>query len=723
MSADEPSENDERYAIQVPSAAAPGMQRVLKDGDTFAVFDDHGDIPVHASALHGIYHDGTRHLCASRLLLQGEPLLLLGSAVRDDDVLLVVDLTNPDHSREGRTIIPHGALHVMRSKFLIEGRCYEQLAVTNFRDTPLDVEIAIAYEADFSDLFEVRGMRRERRGHTTAPVLADARLGLGYRGLDDKERWTWLDFEPTPSRLGRRRAAWDLQLAPKETRTLTVVVSCSEDGEAPPPEPYREAYARGVQCIADYEKRVSTIRSSSFEFNDWVGRARSDLRMMITHTKHGPYPYAGVPWFSAPFGRDGIITALQSMWMHPELARGVLEFLAVHQATALDPMVDAEPGKILHEMRSGEMATLREIPFGRYYGSVDSTPLFLMLIADYVRATGDYVFATRLWPHAMRALTWIDEYGDLDGDGFVEYGRRSPDGLVQQGWKDSHDSVFHADGRAAPGPIALCEVQGYVYAAKHGMAAVAAAIGEVAHADRLAREAEALRQRFEEAFWCEELGTYALALDGEKQPCRVRSSNAGHCLLTGIVAEERARIIADRLLADDMFSGWGIRTISAREQRYNPLSYHNGSVWPHDNALIVAGLARYGHKQHALRVFESMFDASQWFDLNRMPELFCGFGRRRGEGPTAYPGACPAQAWSATGVFYMLQGLLGLNVDALARRISFVRPVLPESVTTMRLEHIRVGPHRVSVELHRYPDDVGLNVVERDGPVEVVTIK
>jgi glycogen debranching enzyme len=374
-------------------------------------------------------------------------------------------------------------------------------------------------------------------------------------------------------------------------------------------------------------------------------------------------------------------------------------------------------------MRSGEMAAMREIPFGCYSGSVDSTALFLVLLAEYYRVTGDRELVTQLWPNVERALEWIDRYGDLDGDGFVEYGRRSRDGLVQQGWKDSHDSVFHADGRPARGPIALAEVQGYVYAAKRGIAEIAAMLGDVSRADRLAREAEALRQRFEEAFWCEDLGTYALALDGEKQPCRVRSSNPGHCLATGIVSPQRAKILADRLLDDDMFSGWGIRTLSASEQRYNPLSYHNGSVWPHDNALIVAGLARYGFKNHALRVFEGMFDASQSVDLNRLPELFCGFVRRRGEGPTAYPGACTAQAWSATAVFYMLQALLGLTIDGRARRVCFMRPVLPHFVGTLRIDHIRVGPHRVSVELHRYPDDVGLSVVERDGPVEVVSIK
>lgn len=723
MIEEDPSDSEERYVIQVPAATVPGMQRVLKAGDTFAVFDEHGDIPAHGVALHGIYHAGTRFLCGLRLLVDGYPLLLLGSAVREDDVLLVVELTNADHRTE-TGVIAHGSLHILRMKFLEEGRCQERIEITNFSAEPVRAQLAIAYEADFRDLFEVRGTPRERRGRMIGPLVGDDHVRLGYHGLDDTTRVTWIELSPPPTRVTPRRAMYDLRLEPKEQRVLHVVVSCREGtAERTPVPAFERAYDEALQHIADYEACVSRIRSSSPDFDAWVGRARSDLRMMTTDTDTGPYPYAGVPWFSTPFGRDGIITALHSLWIHPELARGVLSFLAAHQATDLDASIDAEPGKILHEMRSGEMAALREIPFGRYYGSVDSTPLFLMLAAEYFRTTDDRVLLERLWPNVVRALEWIDRWGDRDGDGFIEYGRRSPTGLAQQGWKDSHDSVFHADGEPALGSIALAEAQAYVYAAKVGIANVAAALGETTLAARLRTEAKVLRDRFEQAFWCERIGTYALALDGEKRPCEVRTSNAGHCLSAGIALPERGRSVADQLLGEDMFSGWGIRTLSSAERRYNPLSYHNGSVWPHDNALIAAGLARYGLKHHALSVFEGMFEASRWFDMHRLPELFCGLPRRRGEGPTAYPAACTAQAWSATGVFYMLQALLGLDIDAQACRLSFVRPVLPQFVGRLRIEHIRVGPHRVSVELHRYTDDVGLRVVERDGPVELITIK
>ncbi len=709
------------FYIQATESIQQRWPRTLKQGDTFGLFDMLGDCVAPGLTPGGIFHNDTRYLSGVQMLIDGQRPLLLSSAVENDNVVLTVDLSNPDIYQGSTIVLPREILHIRRSKFLWQGTCHERIAIHNFDARPQKCWLTVNFAADFADLFEIRGMQRAARGDTSSAVIGGAKTIFRYMGLDKVERRSEIAFDPPPRQLSKNQALYALELKPDEQFALVMTVCCTDSREPRPPafdifsEPYRAA-RRGAARAASLG---GSVTSSNELANRMLQRAGADLSMLVTDTPQGPYPYAGTPWFSTPFGRDGIITAMQVLWLDPALAKGVLRYLAHHQATRIDEAADAEPGKILHETRACEMAVLGEVPFGHYYGSVDSTPLFVWLAARYFERTGDEATIRDLWPNIEAALNWIDKYGDQDGDGFVEYYRVSADGLTNQGWKDSADSIMHADGTLAAGPIALCEVQAYVYAAKQGAATLAAAIGEQARADELTLAAEKLRAQFEAKFWLEELGTYAIALDGAKQPCKVRSSNAGQVLACGIAAPERAQAVAATLMTPEMFSGWGVRTLAADAPRFNPMSYHNGSVWPHDNALIALGLAHYGLKRGASAIFEGLFDAATHMEMMRFPELFCGFPRRRGTAPVLYPVACAPQAWASVVPFALLQACLGLDLCFAKREIRFHNPQLPKFLEEIRINDVELAGASVNLRLRRRGANTEVAIVSQRGDVAI----
>jgi glycogen debranching enzyme len=706
----------------IPATGAPSRPRLtLKHNDTFAVFDSHGDIGATAGSPDGLFDRDTRFLSHLELLTNGTAPLLLGSAIRDDNLSYYIDLTNPDVYENGQIVLFKDTVHIARTIFLSDGSLRERIALSNHGAQTVQLTLSLAFAGDFADIFEVRGIRRKQRGQAWTRVTSAGSVVLSYRGLDGALRETTLSFEPAPTMQVESAATYVLQLAPGARRTIFVTVSSRG-----PLTRSTQSFFQGLAALhrerRSQTRSIAAIETSNAVLNEILCRSMADLCMLVTATPDGPYPYAGIPWYSTSFGRDGLITALEMLWVDPAVAAGVLRRLARYQATGDDMRRDASPGKILHEMRGGEMAALGEIPFGLYYGSVDATPLFVMLAGLYVQRTGDLAILRELWPAIERALAWIDEKGDVDGDGFIEYARATETGLANQGWKDSHDAVFHTDGELAEGPIALVEVQGYVYAAKRLAAACARTLGLGERADALLRQAEALRVRFEEAFWCEEIGSYVLALDGRKRPCRVRTSNAGHVLMTGIASPDRAHRIADGLMHTRFYSGWGVRTVASGEARYNPMSYHNGSIWPHDNAMIALGLARYGRKGGIKHMFDGLVRATTYMPHRRIPELYCGFRRRPGRGPTLYPAACSPQAWAAAAPLAMLQAMLGLQFDHEARRVLLINPTLPASADRITIRNLGLADARVDFALCQDGDAVSVQVLRTTGEVQISMI-
>jgi len=686
-------------------AHEPGNNRglarfTLKDGNAFLLADSLGDIEAPDS---GLFWDDTRMLSRLELQVADSHPSLLGAAISQDNVRFTAHLTNRPLPAPGEHSIPRGVIHLERTRFLWSGQLYERLKITNFSSRDAQLPIAVRFGADFADIFEVQGHVRKRRGETLAPEIGVAAVRLAYRGLD-RLRAVEIRFSVAPLSLTGEEAQLCIGVQRGRSAELFLEIG-AESSARPSAQRFEEALQAACASMQARVKVGAVIETSGRLFDQWLAQSRSDLALLTTELPTGPYPYAGIPWFATPFGRDAIITALQTLWLEPQLAAGVLRFLASTQAHEVNAFRDSEPGKIMHEMRRGEMAALQEVPFGQYYGGVDTTPLFIMLAGAYESTTGDAALIDQLWPNLLAATAWIEYRMEHSASGFMDYARASSTGLVNQAWKDSSDSIFHADGRIPPPPIAVVEVQGYAYAAFRAMSRLAALREDKERSLAWAARARGLRSEIERRFWVPEFNFYALAIDGEGQACCVHASNAGHLLYCGVPSPERGALVASALLGERFASGWGIRTLAQGEARYNPMSYHNGTVWPHDTALCAAGIARYLGRDAVVDVLSQMFEAATQFAM-RLPELYCGFAREPGQGPTPYPVACVPQAWACGSVFMLLQACLGLQVDGPRKEVRIEQPLLPIGIEAIHLTDVAVGEARIDLKFERVQQQV-----------------
>ena len=707
-----------------------GSAQVLKHRDLFLLSDAFGDIHPDSRGL-GLYDGDTRVLSCSVLRIAGERPVVLhsdpGGSWRGTVIATNAELRKDPGDKMGEHgPIARQTISIGRER-TVSDAYRERLEIQNHGAIAFDLDVRLDLDMDAADIFEVRGYARPSRGELL-PVGIDLDGGLtfGYAGLDGVTVRTHIAFDPAPAldasddpAAPAVTASWSGLLAPGACRVVTWEVRVSRDpftGSEPDatggdPSAIHAAWRAGTVAIETDHEVVNQV----------LRRSVDDLCLLRSTTQDGDeFIAAGVPWFATLFGRDSLVTSIQTVAFAPRLAVETLEILAKHQATDLDPWRDAEPGKILHEFRTGEMTRTGELPFSPYYGSIDSTPLWLILLGETHDWTGDDALVDRLWPNVLAALAWIDDWGDRDGDGFVEYERRAPTGLLNQGWKDSGDAIRWADGRQATAPIALAEVQGYVFDAKRRIARLARARGEFDLADRLESQASHLKRRFAQAFTLPS-GYLAMALDAEKRPVDTVGSNAGHCLWSGIVeAGSAAAAVVETLGSPALSSGWGVRTLASDQPGYNPIGYHTGTVWPHDTAIAAAGARRYGFDAVGGRLSGDLLAAAHHFPAYRLPELFCGFDRVSTGAPVAYPVACSPQAWAAGAPLMLIRTMLGLHADASLGQLTLEKPDLPKDITKVVVKGLRVGDATCDLLLHRWRGLTSAEVLRKDGPLEVI---
>jgi glycogen debranching enzyme len=696
-------------------------------GTTFFAATRGGDLIPPGAPQVGLFCDDTRFLSHLELRVNGQKPIILSSTTMGADMARV-ELTVRGGSARGDNLdLPVNTVYIHREQFLDRDRLFDVLDIHNFHEVGVILDIELLFAADFMDIFQVRGLLRGKSGHYFRPQVGDSTVRFLYEGMDKRSRATEVTFTPQPQVLEGQRAQWKLQLPPNAGNriTTTMTVDVSANANAPGTEPQQampsryetlgEAHRSSATRYRNWAENCTRLRSDNQIFDAMLETSAEDFYSLRMQEDSGVAVAAGVPWFAALFGRDSLLSSYETLLLDPELARGTLRVLATYQGQASNDERDEDPGKILHERRSGEMTATHEVAFGRSYGSVDSTPLFLILAHEYFRWTGDHALLHELQGALVSATNWILQYGDLDGDGLIEYCRRNPKGLFNQGWKDSGDANRHSDGRIAQPPIALVEVQGYAVRALLGASELLGLLNEHALGVQAKERSSELRRLIEKRFWLEDRGYYTMALDRDKAPLRVDGSNPGHLLFSSAISHPRARQVTERLLDPGLFCGWGIRTLSCHETTFNPMSYHCGSVWPHDNAIIGYGMARYGMRREASIVFQALYDSALHFREYRLPELLCGIDRQSKSEPVHYPVSCSPQAWAAGAPFLLLTGLLGLQPNADKGELAIVDPHLPAFLKTIRIENLRIGSSRIALDFKREGERTHCNVVDVQG--------
>jgi glycogen debranching enzyme len=701
------------------SALVAAESLALIRGSTFFVSARQGDLTPPGAPHIGLFHGDTRFLSRFELLFNGrEPLVLSSTAEGANSSR--IELTVRGGTVPGENLdLPVNTIYVHREQLLNRDHFYDALEIQSFHEAEVKLIVELSFAADFMDIFQVRGLLRGKSGHYYQPETDDSRVRFLYEGLDRRTRLTELGFDPVPQILESHRAVWQCNLPPRGSTKLTTRVAMQTSDEVHGQHWHEltadQARRHSAVQHRDWAESCTRFRSSNDIFDVLLRTSTEDFYALRIHDPAGTAIAAGVPWFAALFGRDSLLSSYETLILDPELALGTLRVLASYQGKESNDDRDEDPGKILHEHRCGEMTATNEVAFGRSYGSVDATPLFLILAEEYFHWTADQALLHELQGPIRDATNWLLQYGDLDGDGLIEYRRRSPKGLFNQGWKDSADANRHTDGRIAQPPVALIEVQGYAVRALAAASGLLSMFGENQLASRAADRSEEIRGLIEKYFWLEDRGYFAMALDREKKSLRVEGSNPGHLLFAQAITSERARQITRRLLKPGLFSGWGIRTLSSEEGYFNPMSYHCGSVWPHDNAIIGYGMARYGMQQEASIVLQSLYEAALHFRDYRLPELFCGVERQPRSEPVHYPVSCSPQAWAAGAPFLLLTGLLGLCPSAERGELAIVDPCLPPFLNTLRVDNLRIGSSRLSLEFEREGERTYCNVADVQG--------